>query len=338
MSEGDVPELPSVLVVGGMIDGHDVKLNPGLTLIVGSGRLANLRLDHPDIELAHIKIRWDELGISMVDNGSRKGTWVNGEPVETAGLLDGDVITFVPPNYKGPAAPKVKLRIPKGSVPDPPPLPPPAPGEVAGQARCRSAAGGEGPRSGAPQAERVPHARRRPAPARARRRRAPAAAPRRAGSSSTSSSRSRASRRSRPPQVEMGQTLTLTGTRFARDPADNKVWFGNRSAVPTSGTRETLEVRVPMLSAPGPVSVSVETPIGRSRSLPIIALAPLRVTSIDPAGALPGDEVVLGGNGFADGLTRKRGRAGRDRREDRAVGAFASRCRSWRERPAASTR
>ena len=102
MSENEAPELPSVLVVGGMLDGHEVKLNPGLTLIVGAGRLANLRLDHPDIELAHIKIRWDDLGISMVDNGSRRGTWVNGEPVETAGLIDGDVISFVPPNYKGP--------------------------------------------------------------------------------------------------------------------------------------------------------------------------------------------------------------------------------------------
>ena len=124
---GEVSDLPSVLVIGGPIDGHEVKLNPGLTLIVGAGRLANLRLDHSEIELAHIKIRWDDLGISMIDNGSRKGTWVNGEPVETAGLLDGDVISFVPPDFKGPLAPKIKIRIPKGSVPDLPPPPPPSP-------------------------------------------------------------------------------------------------------------------------------------------------------------------------------------------------------------------
>ena len=113
----EAPEQPSVLVVGGMIDGHHVVLTPGLSLIVGSGRLANLRLDHPDIELAHIKIRWDDLGISMVDNGSRKGTWVNGEPVETAALLDGDVITFVPAKYDGPPARRSSCGSPRDPCP-----------------------------------------------------------------------------------------------------------------------------------------------------------------------------------------------------------------------------
>src|SRR5262249_51191565 len=35
----------------------------------------------------------------------------------------------------------------------------------------------------------------------------------------------------------------------------------------------------------------------------IVVLAPLRVTSVEPGGALPGDEVVLSGNGFVEGLT-----------------------------------
>ena len=116
----EVPEQPSVLVVGGMIDGHHVVLTPGLSLIVGSGRLANLRLDHPDIELAHIKIRWDELGISLVDNGSRRGTWVNGEPVESAQLLDGDVITFVAPDEEerlGEIQREIGIELPRTIVP-----------------------------------------------------------------------------------------------------------------------------------------------------------------------------------------------------------------------------
>ena len=299
--EGEVPELPSILVVGGMLDGHDVKLNPGLSLIVGSGRLANLRLDHPEIELAHIKIRWDELGLSMIDNGSRKGTWVNGEPVETAGLLDGDVISFVPPDYKGPAAPRVKIRIPKGSVPDMPPPPPPPPGEVAARpAGARPAARLRGP---------------------ARRRRSafrmPDVDPRLLALGGGGllllllggwavryyffTVPSLAS--VQPPQVEMGQTLTLVGSRFSGDPADNKVWFGQTPVVPTSGTSELLEVRVPMLPASGRVAVSVESRGGRSRSLSVLALAPLRVTLVEPAGALPGDEVELTGNGFVEGLT-----------------------------------
>lgn len=299
----EVPELPSILVVGGMLDGHDVKLNPGLTLIVGSGRLANLRLDHPEIELAHIKIRWDDLGISMVDNGSRKGTWVNGDPVETAGLIDGDVISFVPPDYKGPAAPRIKLRIPKGSVPDPPPLPPPPPGEVA--ARPAGAASRSGAKARGP----------------ARRKRSgfrmPAVDPRLVALAAfgilalvvgvwavkryffTVPGLATVE----PSPAEMGQTVTLTGARFSRDPADSKVWFGNMAVVPTGGGGDTLQVRVPPLAAAGAVAVCVETSVGRSRSVSLRVLAPLRVASVEPEGALPGDEVTLNGSGFADGMT-----------------------------------
>jgi hypothetical protein len=294
----EVPEQPSVLVVGGMIDGHHVVLTPGLSLIVGSGRLANLRLDHPDIDLAHIKIRWDDLGISMIDNGSRKGTWVNGEPVETAGLLDGDVITFVPPKYDGPPAPKVKLRIPKGSVPDMPPLPPPPAGEAARPAAPRARA--RGPARRKQSAFRMPDVDPRLLAL--------------VGGAVLAlvavgwlikyyffTIPSLAS--VQPARAEMGQTVTLTGTRFSSDPLDNKVWFGSVSVVPASGSRDTLSVKVPSLPASGSVAVSVETPIGRSRSVSLMALAPLRVTSIEPLGALAGDEVALVGNGFGDGLS-----------------------------------
>jgi len=293
----EVPEQPSVLVVGGMIDGHHVVLTPGLSLIVGSGRLANLRLDHPDIDLAHIKIRWDDLGISMIDNGSRKGTWVNGEPVETAGLLDGDVITFVPAKYDGPPAPKIKLRIPRGSVPDMPPLPPP-PVEAAKPAPARARA--RGPARRKPSAFRMPDVDPRLVAL--------------VGGGVIAlvavgwlvryyffTIPSLAS--VQPARAEMGQTVTLTGTRFSSDPLDNKVWFGSVSVVPSSGSGETLAVKVPSLPASGSVAVSVETSIGRSRSVSLMALAPLRVTSVEPLGALAGDEVTLVGNGFGDGLS-----------------------------------
>jgi hypothetical protein len=298
MSEG-VPDQPSVLVVGGPIDGHEVRLNPGLTLIVGSGRLANLRLDHPDIELAHIKIIWDDLGISMIDNGSRKGTWVNGEPVETAALLDGDVIEFVAPDSKvQPRPAKVKLRIPKGSVPEPPPPPPPPPGQP----------------QAAPGAPAVKKAR---GPARRKRSalRMPDIDPRFAGlvvggvavvvlggwlakrAFFTAPSVDGVT----PAQVEMGQDVTITGSRFAAGASDNRVWFGAVSVAPGTATSHSLHVRVPMLAAPGPVEVAVETRAGRSTSARVVVLAPLRVASLDPPGALPGDEVVVSGSGFGDG-------------------------------------
>ncbi len=303
MSDG-MPEQPSVVVVGGNLDGYDVKLTPGLSMIVGSGRLANLRLDHPEIELAHIKIIWDDLGLSMIDNGSRKGTWINGEPVETAALIDGDTIEFVAPGSKvQPPPPKVRLRIPKGSVPDPPPLPPPPTGE--------------------------PHARPAAVPARgAAKVRGPARRRRSALRMPDVDLRILALGASgllvlllggwlvkrffftapqidsvEPAQAEMGQAITLTGTRFDHDAADNKVWFGAVSVAATSVTGERLQVQVPVLPAPGPVGVSVETPTGRSRPVSLLALSPLRVASLDPPGALPGDEVVLNGGGFNEGLS-----------------------------------
>ncbi len=302
----EIPELPSVVVVGGPMDGYDVKLNPGLSLIVGSGRLANLRLDHPDIELAHVKIVWDDLGLSMVDNGSRNGTWVNGEPVETTNLLDGDTIEFVDPNAKKKPAvtpPKVKLRIPRGSVPDPPPPPPPAPGEAVATPPRAARPGGAKARG----------------PARRRRSalRLPDVDPKLAGIGLaavaglvvmgfavkrlffTGPSIGALS----PASIEMGQTLTITGSRFDKDAEDNKVWFGTTPVAAASSTGHSLQVTVPMLAAAGRVAVAVETSAGRSGAASLQALSPLRAGALEPAGALPGDEVVLHGSGFTEGLT-----------------------------------
>ena len=303
MSE-DLPEMPSLVVVGGNLDGYEMKITQGTTVVVGSGRLAQLRVDHPDIELAHVKVTWDDLGISMIDNGSRKGTWVNGEPVVSAALLDGDVIEFVAPGSKT-TPPKVKMRIPKGSVPDPPPPPePPAP-EPGQQAHAPTAAfppaaAGRGPARRAARRSSLPFdlpdlrlvglgvgvfllvfigawlAKR-----------LFFTAPQIASI--------------QPGEAEPGATVTITGTRFSREAERNLVWFGDRSYPAGSVAGEALQVKVPALPQPGSVSVSVQNSHGRSRSLPFVLLAPLEATGIDPAGALPGDEVVLTGRGFADG-------------------------------------
>jgi hypothetical protein len=301
----DVADQPAVIVVGGPLDGYDVKLTPGLTLIVGSGRLANLRLDHPEIELAHIKIAWDDLGISMIDNGSRKGTWVNGDPVETAALIDGDTIAFTDPAGKPttPPAPKVRLKIPKGTVPEPPPLPPPPAGEAA---------------TAAPVAARVATAKAR-GPARRKRSalRMPDVDLRLVGLAAGGllllvGAGWFVNRfyftvpqivGVVPAQAEMGQTITLAGKRFRHDPGENKVWFGSVATAASASTGDSLQVRVPQLPAPGAVAVSVETPIGRSRPASFLALAPLKATALDPPGALPGDEVAMAGAGFEEGVT-----------------------------------
>jgi hypothetical protein len=299
MSEG-VPELPTITVVGGPLDGYEMKLSPGTTLIIGSGRLAHMRVDHPEIELAHVKVAWDDLGISMVDNGSRRGTWVNGEKVEIAPLLDGDVIEFAPPGGKS-APPKIRIRIPKGSVPEPSPPPPPAPGatpEAAGPAAPRAAVSRPVRRSARRRGPRLPDLRLVGAGALGLvllagggwlAKRTWFTAPRIDAV--------------HPAQAEPGQVVTLTGTRFDRDAEDNVVWFGDRSAVAAKAEGGSLEVRVPAFAKGGPVPVSVETGAGRSRPVSFVALMPLRAAALDPAGALPGDEVVVQGSGFAEGAT-----------------------------------
>jgi hypothetical protein len=301
MADDDIPEMPTVHVEGGPIDGHSMPLSQGTSLIVGSGRLAHLRLDHPQIELAHIKITWDDIGIAMTDNGSRYGTWVNGEKVETAGLIDGDVITFAPADAD-PPAPRVRVRIPKGSVPEPPPLPPEPAGEAAGSAAAAS---------------RAPATPRGPRPRRARRRRAldiSLPEPRILGLGAgglvvllglgwlaarlISGSDAPSLSAVQPVQAEAGQKVTVTGSGFAPDAAANTVWFGDRSAPAESVAGETLQTTVPPGVPAGSVAVTVETAGGRSGAVSLQVVPTLAATELDPAGALPGDPVVLQGQGF----------------------------------------
>jgi hypothetical protein len=296
----EIPELPSITVHGGPLDGYEMKISQGTPVIIGSGRLAHMRLDHPDIELAHVKVTWDDLGVQMIDNGSRKGTWVNGDPVETTTLLDGDTIEFVGPGAKS-TPPKVRIRIPKGSVPEPPPPPPPTPEELAMRldvgARPVRAAGARG---------------------RARRRRKGPALPdlrlvgALAGALVLVAGGGWLAKRMYftvpqvaaidPAQAEPGQMVTLTGRRFAGAAEDNVVWFGEHSATGASLSGDKLHVKVPPLAREGTMPVVVQTRAGRSRPVSFVGLAPLKSVSLHPLGALPGDEVVLAGTGFSEGV------------------------------------
>ena len=308
----DAPTVPTLIIEGGPLDGAAMELSEGSSLIVGSGRLAHFRVDHPDIELAHIKVTWDLYGISMVDNGSRDGTWVNGEPVETAALLDGDVITFVAPGSKE-GVPRVHVRIPEGSVEPPPP---PDPEEQPPVPEAAPTAPEPAPPPPAP-AKPAPPKPAHPKPA-ARGRRGQVRGPGLPvkgialtivglGVVAAAGWFGRGLLASKPEivSVEPGQSapglgITLNGTGFDSDAASNTVFFGDR-AVPASTVSEgTIRVSVPALPASGPVQVSVETPSGRSNAVAFTVLPPLSATALEPAGALPGDEVVLRGQGLGD--------------------------------------
>jgi hypothetical protein len=302
----DAPEMPSLTVVGGPIDGYEMKLSPGTTVVIGSGRLAHMRIDHPDIEMAHVRVSWDDSGLSVADNQTRQGTWVNGQPVEAGPLSDGDEIGFVGRGSRS-MPPKVRVKVPKGSVSEPPSPP----------AIARSASSGAAPRALGTRSR--PRARRREG------------SPLQDWRSLLGDQRFVAlvvavlvllpgtwlANRLffsdprvdsiRPPQGEPGQTVTLTGRRFAGDAADNVVWFGDRSSNASSSSARELQVRVPPGVRPGKLGVRVETPSGRSGSVPFVAWEPLRIFRVDPPGARPGDPIVVTGSGFGEGVSVKVG-------------------------------
>jgi hypothetical protein len=114
----------------------------------------------------------------------------------------------------------------------------------------------------------------------------------------------------RPPQGEPGQTVTLTGKRFAGQAADNVVWFGDRSSNASSSSGRELQAQVPPGVRPGKMQVTLETPSGRSRPVPFVAWEPLRVFLLDPPGARPGDQVVVTGSGFGEGAAVEVGGVG----------------------------
>jgi hypothetical protein len=321
-----------------------------MSILVGSGRLAHFRVgtEEAGVNLAHVKVTWDESGISVTDNGSYSGTFINGEQVETAVLLDGDRITFQPPGGKL-QPPEVLVRIPAGSVmvtPLPPPpeaaptpgKPAPATGKPASAARPTPSGRG-GPRSGRtltlpflgeitlPDIQ-LPEISLPSLPQKAPER-APKGAPRGRGGR-------RASRASpvliggivgglvalvvaylvvqrfffaapivtsvNPASADTGATVTVSGRRFDPEPTRNTVWFGDKSTPPVTGTETLLSVRVPEAPAGGgSVTVQVQTDRGRSKGVPFTIRTVLGIGALDPEAALPGDEVTIKGQGFAEG-------------------------------------
>jgi hypothetical protein len=312
-------EVPTLIVKGGLTDGTVFSLSEGTSILVGSGRLANLQVPGNEIGSAHARIIWDDAGISILDNGSMGGTFVNGELVVTGPLADGDHIAFAPPGSKL-KLPKILVRIPPGSVlitapPAPPPddrLTAPAPAEPAKR-----------PPPSAPMTRATPVPRQPP-----KRRVRPAWE--RALESAVESV-GRIDWRSpkilgpvggvvllllgylafklvlgfapvletvHPAEGEPGQVVALSGQRFAADAAGNTVRFGSAVAEVVAGNATGLTVTVPDVpdAASGQiVDVVVETRGGRSSRVPFTLTRTPKVGALDPEAALPGQTVTLRG-------------------------------------------
>ncbi len=326
---GPGSDQPSLIIKGGPTDGHSHTMLEGTSVLVGSGRLAHFRVgtEEAGVNLAHIKVTWDDTGISVTDNGSHSGTYVNGEQVETAVLLDGDRISFQPPGSKL-RPPEVLVKIPPGSVIVAPPLPPgpePAPGAWTATSSPRPVAPRGGPR---------PNRARRggfnipgigefelpeislPEISLPGRPSLPSVNPVLVGgvvgglvlllggfflaqrfffSTPVVSGVN-------PADADTGATITISGKRFDPEPTRNTVWFGDMSVPVSSGTEESLAVKVPGAPASGgDVSLSVETPRGRSGAVPFTIHTTLGAGALEPEAALPGDEVTVKGQGFLEG-------------------------------------
>lgn len=67
------------------------QLTEGAT-VVGRGQDAQFRLPDTGVSRRHVEITWDGQTATLADLGSTNGTTVNGTPVQSWQLVDGDVV------------------------------------------------------------------------------------------------------------------------------------------------------------------------------------------------------------------------------------------------------
>ncbi len=100
-----------------------------------------------------------------------------------------------------------------------------------------------------------------------------------------------------PDSVEAGQKVTLAGKHFAGDAAGNTVLFGQTKAQVTAASPTELEVVVPA-GVKARVPVVVQTKGGRSKPVDVTVQATAKATGLEPDVALPGQVVLVRGEGF----------------------------------------
>ena len=301
---------PTLIVKGGPTDGATCAVDAGNTILVGSGHLAHLRVDHPDVGGAHVRVSWDDFGLWVTDNGSATGTFINGEPVVTGPLRDGDRISFAPSGAKG-NVPKVLVRIPEGSVVIAAPPSEETPASPIQEAEARPKPPGTFlPKIHVPSPRRMPKLPSLDLSALTR----PPALYALGGVGgllvlllavwllSSFLGRKPTVTGVAPPKAAAGQSVQIAGKAFAKDAARNTVRFGATVAAVTTATAGSLTVTVPPQPAGAPgrdVSVTVETPKGQSNAIPFRYEPAPAIAALEPDVAEPGNDVLLKGE-FAE--------------------------------------
>jgi hypothetical protein len=89
-SQGEHRQLSASLILDDGSNRHH-QLTEGST-VVGRGQDAQFRLPDTGVSRRHLEVTWDGQTAMLTDLGSTNGTTVNGTPVQTWRLVDGDVI------------------------------------------------------------------------------------------------------------------------------------------------------------------------------------------------------------------------------------------------------
>jgi hypothetical protein len=100
-----------------------------------------------------------------------------------------------------------------------------------------------------------------------------------------------------PDTLEVGRTVAIAGERFASEPAANTVLFGAKKAEVTKASETALEVVAPAGLA-ARVPVVVQTSEGRSNAITVTVRGAAKATALEPDVALPGQSVLVRGDGF----------------------------------------
>ncbi|QEC66910.1 T9SS type A sorting domain-containing protein [Panacibacter ginsenosidivorans] len=97
-----------------------------------------------------------------------------------------------------------------------------------------------------------------------------------------------------PTSGPVGTTVTVTGTNFGANPADNIVYFGATKAVVTAASTTTLKVKVPVGATYQPVSVTVNGLTGSSAMPFVVTFKAIR--GIDTVSFAPAINISMGSN------------------------------------------
>jgi len=102
-----------------------------------------------------------------------------------------------------------------------------------------------------------------------------------------------------PNRGQVGQVVTIVGTAFSANAAQNEVRFNGTAALVTSATLTSLVTSVPLGATTGPISVTAPSGTATSTTAFVVREVP-QIASFSPAIGEPGGILTLAGRGFLE--------------------------------------